>query len=845
MANIFERKAQAAEKVALPLNPIELYQTCKYKEGYEFLRGVQEEVLTQWHLRRMERDVVCQMSTGSGKTLTGLLMLYSKLVEGAGCCLFVCPTNQLLEQSIAMASNYGIPICHFDPNPNAYAATFPAEFINRKSILLCSFHRLFNGRSIFNRDNIQIGAMVFDDAHKCVDIAREQTTIKIARNHTISEQLFAIFAPTLKEQLMGTFVQLEHGDPQMMMKVPYWIWMEKQEVVTKIIGDYVVKINQDKKNNESLKFNWNIIANNLLAYDCYIGGTEVEISPIHVPYHEITSIMEAKHRYVLSATFEDNYDLIKDLGISYNSVSTPVIPVGRKDIGKRLIIAPRRFDPEITDDSIRKFVAEYSKVQNVVVLVPSSAKANPWVELNATLVDSNNIEPSLEKLKNSKGNFMVFVNRYDGIDLHNDMCRVLIIDGIPKFRSLAEQYFEGRLEPVRASKIAQIIEQGLGRATRSGRDYNVTYLLGIDLLEFIGYDDHLSYFTPLTRAQIVGGLELLDGEPRQNSIATLKEVSDLCLSQNDGWLNYHTNNILMKIETQSEDENKLLRLQFAEVERVALTHFKRRNYEDAANLIQQEIINKIESKKTLAWYLQLAAQLLYRADINQSNNLQIKAHDESSLMFFPKLGSQVFKKIQSKGIQAEAVRKRLSRFTRTQDISLHFDTIWEDLIYGKPSQSKLFEKALAELGRTLGFNVQMPENETGNGPDCLWCMSNNQYLVLEAKSDSIHTEISRDNIEQLLHSEVWFNEKYPNSDYLLCTLQRPNKKGRAVNTTDNMKVLAEEELALLKDNMMHFARSLQGTTIQNLSSEDIGQRLIAYSLTPELFAVKYLKKIKG
>ena len=398
---------------------------------------------------------------------------------------------------------------------------------------------------------------------------------------------------------------------------------------------------------------------------------------------------------------------------------------------------------------------------------------------------------------------------------------------------------------VRASKIAQVIEQGLGRATRSGGDFNVTYLLGLDLLGFIGYQDNLNYFTPLTRAQILGGLELLDDEePNENPMDTLKETSDLCLSQNEYWLDYH-NNILSQIETEANNANKIQRLQFAEIESRALDFFKRRDYHEASRIIQEEIINRLKSRKPRAWYLQLAAQFLYRDNVNLSNNLQTKAHDESSLMFYPKLGTVAFKKIKSKGVQAIAVQKKLAQFTRPQDILLHFDAIWQRLVYGRLSQSKLFEKALGELGRMLGFNVQMVETETGNGPDCLWCMSSGLYLILEAKSDAIHTEISRENVEQLLHSEVWFKEQYPNGEYLLCTLQTPNRKGKSVNITERMRVLGGDELALLHENVMHFARGFQNSSTQNLSISDIEQLLVAHSLTAELFVEKYLKKIRG
>jgi hypothetical protein len=837
--NIFDRKAQTTPGTQLPLSPVELYQTCAYKEGYGYLRGIQEEVLNAWHEKRIQRDTICKMSTGSGKTLTGLLMLYSKLIEKAGPCLYVCPDPQLLNQTIELANLYGIPVCTFN------GSNFPPDFINEKSILVCHFHKLFNGKSVFNKHNIKLGGILLDDAHKCVDLARDQTTIKLPRNHVISKRLFDLFTDSLKEQLPGTFFRLEHGDPTMLMKVPYWSWIDNHQTIIKIISEYVSKIDSDFDNKESIKFNWNLVANNLLAYDCYIGSDEIEISPIHVPYHEIPSFNEAKHRFILSATFEDDYDLIKDLGISHESISNPIVPLGRKDVGKRLIIAPSRFAPSIEDEQLREFVSLYVKeTYNVIVLVPSGAKAKAWIEQGAVQVDKDNIETALDTLKNTKGNFMVFVNRYDGVDLHNDLCRVLVIDGLPKFTSLPEQYTEVRLESMRAGKKAQIIEQGLGRATRSGGDFSVTYLMGSDLMSFMGYEVNLQYFTSVTRAHIKAGLGLLEGEASSDPLQTIKEVANYCLTQHKSWLDYHTK-IILEIPTEEENKRKSERLFLAEIERQAIEKFRRRDYEEAATLILTNITRKEDIlPKELAWYYQFAAQLMYLQNIADSNNLQVKANTITTHMFYPKHSPVIYRALKNKGIQAAEIKKNLEEFSTPQDILIYINNILSGLVYSPEVDFNLFENKLAELGRFFGFAAQMPEKEIGNGPDVLWCLTGGHYLILEAKSNAIHNEISRDNINQLLGSETWFKKQYPGSEYTPVTLQKPNKKGNAVNISDNMKVLDQENLENLHNNLKQFVNALQGIPTNSYSTGKIEELLQMHGFTPELFLKKYLKPIK-
>lgn len=841
--NIFNKKLRQAQEPNLPIDPIKLYETCPYAEGYAYLRGIQEEVLKTWHQNRAQRDVLCKMNTGSGKTMTGLLMLYSKLIENKEPCMYACPDKQLVEQTVKLAAFYGIPVCEF-----VEQGVFPTDFINGKKILICTFQKLFNGKSIFKRNNIKLGAIILDDAHKCVDIAREQSSIKLPRAHSIAEKLIRLFENDLKHQSSGSFYRLKDEDPTVMMKVPYWAWMDNQDKIIQIINDYISESLKDTNEDKSIVFNWNFIVDNVLTYDCYIGGQTIEITPIHVPYYEIPSFNEATHRYILSATFEDDYDLIKDLGIEFKSIMKPIIPDDRKDIGKRLILAPSRYDTALTEDVLQKFIATYPKAgYNVVVLVPSGAKAEKWTKTGAELVDKSNIEAALTKLKGGTGHFMVFSNRYDGIDLHSDLCRILVIDGLPGYGSLQEQYVEARLDSLRAGKKAQIIDQGLGRGVRSGGDYCVVYLMGHDLVTFLGYEKHIKHFTPVTRAQLDLGLQLLDDESTTDSLKLIKETASYCLSQDPGWTRYHSTE-LAKVAMDKVDERKERLLRFAEYEKQALTEFRKRRYDDASEIILTNIVNKEPiSNREKAWYYQFSAQLLYLGNTVLANDLQSKAWDFTTQMFHPADG-QLYKKILRKetGKQAAVVKQNISEFARPQDIIVHVNGILKDLQYIPEIKAERFETQLAELGRFLGFAAQMPEIELGNGPDVLWVLTDGHYLILEAKSRAIHDIISRENIGQLLQSEEWFKKTYGNaSEYTAVTLQNSNRKGRNVTISDNTKVIDKESLDDLRENLKRFSQALQAVHPKTHTEKEIAKLLESHKFTAALFRTTYLKNIKN
>jgi hypothetical protein len=373
----------------------------------------------------------------------------------------------------------------------------------------------------------------------------------------------------------------------------------------------------------------------------------------------------------------------------------------------------------------------------------------------------------------------------------------------------------------------------------------VVYIIGDDLVNFLGYEKNLRHFTPLTRAQISLGLELLDEEKSDYPLKIIEETAAYCLSQNPSWHQVHTQ-ALINSDKEGLTDEKRHKIELAAIENDALAKFRRRKYAEASNIILNGVVNKItDTKKEKAWYYQLAAQFAYSENRIESNNLQNKACDITTQMFHP-YNSHVYKKIKSKGVQGANVRKVIEGFSTPQDVTLYIKDLIDGLQYNPDIKAQRFELKLAELGKFLGFSAQMPENELGNGPDVLWCMTNGIYLILEAKSRSTHEEITRDNIGQLLISEEWFKGQYPDKidDYFAVTLQSTNKKGDNVNVSAQTKVLDLPSLQKLHDNLRLFANALQGKLNNGHTDDEINQLLIAYELTPDLFIKTYLKGIK-
>ena len=203
--SLFKKRIQGkAEKSrSTLLDPTEIFKHLTPQEGYNYLRDVQKEFLLSWHQRRNEQDIIGKLNTGAGKTLIGLLMLKSKMNEGFGPSVYLCPDHQLVNQVLNQARLFNIPVVTI-PISTESRAEFPLEFLNGEAILVCTFERMFNGKSIFGvegygyREIQEIGALVVDDAHSCIRKARQQCTITIDKNHKKYPIIFKFLATSYK-----------------------------------------------------------------------------------------------------------------------------------------------------------------------------------------------------------------------------------------------------------------------------------------------------------------------------------------------------------------------------------------------------------------------------------------------------------------------------------------------------------------------------------------------------------------------------------------------------------------------------------------------------------------------
>ena len=822
------------------IEPRALFQTLAREKQYEYLRDVQRDVLDEWDTRREEKDLVIKMNTGSGKTLVGLLLLWSKLKEGKGPALYLCPNNHLVSQVRNEADRLGIKHLDFETGNQ-----FPMEFHNSTGILVTTIQKLINGLSIFGiverPNSVKVGTILVDDAHACINIAREQFTASFSRNSDVGRQLFNFFDSSLQEQSVGIYQDMKRGVYDAYIRVPYWTWQQRLNDVASLFSD-----NADS---EELRFVWpflrqgEILSNSMAV----VSGERIEVAPILTPISLIPSFINASHRVYMSATLVDDASLIKNFAVDAKSVQEPIKPKKVEgDIGERLIVIPAIVDSKIEETTT---IGLASKIQsdhrvNVVVLVPSNRRGNIWQKPGVLIVTRDNISDAIQRLSNSDSNTAIIANRYDGIDLPNDACRVLVIDDLPQEHLLANlsEATARQDSPILKRQIAQKIEQGMGRGVRSRTDYCVVILNGKRLVSFIAQTDNQSFFTAETKCQIDIGKNL-SARLKEQSGNTYQAILDLvsqCLNRDPDWQEYHRGEI-QSIQPDLPISSDNIALASAELQawRYALNGQYRRASEEIERLIST---TSGLTETDTGWYLQLQAEYLHHEDRNVALEKQLKAHELNSSLLKPPAGVN-YRKIQAKTTaQAESVLVWARNFNEPNALVAKATEILEGLTFG--ASHNTFEESLNGLAAVIGFQSHRPDQESGQGPDVLWRMDNGHYLIIEAKNqvDLDREKIFKKEAEQIGHHITWFKQNYKDNQYTPVLIHPAAILAPDAYLERGIKLVRKDDLQQFLTAVRDFVTALAGKSLDLLSAQDIAIQLMTHGLRPSDILNKHLNR---
>ena len=699
-----------------------------------------------------------------------------------------------------------------------------------KAILVANIYKLVNGKSVFGVGDegakLKISSLVVDDAHACLETVEDQFTIKLPCKTDTYNKIFGVLKESLHSECETKAIEIENGDPSSYMQVPYWVWQDKITEISRILVE--------NSGSEELKFIWPLVKEDLMLSHCVISANAIEISPHAIPIHMIPSIADADRKIFMTATLVDDSILSSHFGVEEEYIETPIVPDSAGDIGDRMILLPQVLNADTTEDEIKSYCKQISSKINVVVIVPSDYRANYWSDEADLILNKNNLYEGVDKLKSGHIGLVILINRYDGIDLPGDACRLLVIDGFPDVRRQIDKVKQSVLmgSTKQVNQILQRIEQGMGRGVRSNDDHCVVFLVGRDLTSQLYSQGAMDKLSPGTKAQLTLSGQVAE-QIQDKSINEITDTINYCLYRNEDWVRA-SKGVLASLKYDEKNQLDSVTIGIRKA-----YEFASKNNTSAAAGIINELVNTESDKKLKGYLKQIFAEYVNLFDKPEAQKIQLSATEDNRRVLKPIAGIQYHKIGGHAFDQAVSCSNYLAQ--KHQDpnkLIIEVNGILDDLKF-KDGTSSIFEEAMKNIAQYIGFESQRPEQEYKKGPDNLWNAGGLKYFVIECKNEAISTTISKDYCNQLNGSCTWFKNKYDTSCSYVPIMVHPSTLFEyAASPDEAIRIITKEKLESFRSSVRELIKAI---AINNeLSSPNkIREKLIAYKLRESDFIDNY------
>ncbi|MEV8251665.1 helicase C-terminal domain-containing protein [Microbacterium sp. NPDC076768] len=773
------------------------------------LRLEQGEVLKGWFGRKDARDVVIKQNTGGGKTVVGLLIAQSSINDGVGPAIYLTPDTYLAAQAKKEAERLGIAVT---------GDRYDERFVSSEAILVTTFQKLVNGRSSFGvigtgRSITSIGTVIVDDAHAALALAERQFTVTVARSHPAYNSLVSLFQDSFEQQSPSGWTAIDGGVPSTPVAVPFWDWSSRVERVRAILQPFAS--DDDEK---WIYFAWPALSQVLSLCSATVTAEQFEIKPLCTPIDLIPAFAQAKRRIYLTATLADDSVLVTELGAGAADVAAPVTPERAADLGDRLILAPLALNPSADEGVVREMVKEISDGDwasdgttesepiNVIVLVPSDARAAAWQPFANHTCHVDDLHEVVAKLKSGEHlGLVVLVNKYDGVDLPGDACRLLVIDGVPFPLSPSESREASALRGTDtfAARQVQKIEQGMGRGIRDAEDYCAVLVLGADLAMTLRAPAYLRHYSPATRRQIDLSADIA-AQIKNQGLESIREVVALFLSRDPGWL--------------AASSEAIAGIEYDHAGQVSDIAAARRRGFDLARANQmaeasseiKHALTSIASPYEAGWYEEEAARYQHFVDRDGAQGT-LRHASIANLNVMTPLAVPPVTRSRPAAEQARAASDFLAaHYSTGVELELGIQAMLGGMVFD-PARVPEAEEAFERLGRHLGFPSERPDKIYKTGPDALWSVREDLQLVIELKTGVARQDlrIIKTELDQLSGHVNWHAENYGSGYDNVPVLVHPSSVHRADGTpAPGTRILTPEGIEQLKDRVRAFSREV-------------------------------------
>lgn len=725
-------------------SPEQLFRDLRSR-SVEGLLAHQADILRRYTESSLgSKNVAIELPTGSGKTLVGLLIAEFWRVTKRAQVVFLCPTKQLVRQVVNQSENsYGIKATAFTGKIKEYLPADRARYQAAETVAVAPYSALFNTNPFFGAPQL----IILDDAHAADNYIASNWSLNITRweYRAIYDAVLDLVADALSPHQLEKFKSDDPDLSQWIEHIPVVQWRRLTPALTALLDESTRKV--------KLQFPWSLVRDFIDSCLCYVSHRGILIRPYIPPTSTHSAFQAADQRVFMSATLGAGGDLERITGV--RELERLPIPKGwdRQGIGRRFFMFPGM---NLEGDELAEFVTDAARQANrALSLVPSDAAAaqhrKQFVAAGLEVLEAEDIEESKDTFITTDECVAILANRYEGLDLVGDECRLLILEGLPRAGNLQELFLLSRMAcgTLLHDRIRTRIVQALGRCTRSATDYAAVVVLGDDFHNWLVANEQRKLFHPELQGELAFGVE----QSTEQSAAELLENLQVFLDHGDEWDEVDENILDYRDEAelgQIPGEAQLMEAACLEVDHQ--TAYWNGDHERALELAQDIAgIYAGDALKGLRgfWNYLGASSAHWLFDQDESEVHRKKAQElyERAGKCVPALGwLRSEARLLAKGkvedeapqdgesLLAVAVERIETIFeARSYSSTRKFEKDVTEILAGLGSaKAKPFEAAQVRLGELLGFECGNVESNAAPDP---WWVLGDRCLVFEDKNE--------------------------------------------------------------------------------------------------------------
>jgi hypothetical protein len=710
------------------------YSLTARTKSHGYLRGPQQDALRDYVAVANSPDVAFELPTGSGKTLVGLLIAEWQRRRSAGRVAFLTLTNQLAAQVLDEAKRVGLSVADLRGKKEERSKAEEGRFFSGSAIAVSTYSNLFNVAPVIR----ECECLVLDDAHGGGEYAASMWTMRLRRSEheAIFDRCIAVLTSLMTDaQVAAVFDANSYASTTIV-----------DLGLASAARDHLIEQLKALPHDSNARYGWSYVRAHLAACHILVSRETLAIRPYIPPTSDHQPFATAKHRLYLSATLGDAEDLLR----AYAIEKLETVRAAKEQDGRRYVFVPGLALNEAQTWESIKIIWHRLKPRRLVAIAPSFPSLNKLAPhlasalgIKTKFLQAKDIEESLTPFTGATDTVLALANRYDGLDLPDDDCRLLILSESPRATNELETNLSSnwKLGPALRWREATRLVQGMGRCTRNATDFAVILLVGESMINAATNQSLLRLLPPSLQKEIQwGAAQVKDLNLDAASFAEMV----LGLIEDQGY-------------RQEADQaiTEVGELRPAKVEAPITTASKEvahgkafwsgdysRAHELAVHIADQ--LAGPEWAGYRAWWLYLAS---LAARHGESEKAELDALRRAKGTGINSGWLDHLLRVRSKSDQNQpGAKDELAPVVAERIWSLLEESGWAGKRFGEfcnkmldqltdVKNHKSFHEGLQSLGRSVGAQASRP-TEQGD-PDVIWRLADRVWVCFEAKSEKL------------------------------------------------------------------------------------------------------------